>query len=623
MNRPTSLGSVGKYVLLEEIGYGGFAAVYKAHDTELERTVALKLMHPYWQGDEGFSERFRREAHTMERLHHPNIVSVYESGAINGQLYIAMEYLPGPSLHDALKEETPFPLDRAVEILEQIASALDYAHHQGVIHRDIKPANVILTEVVGDGVRATLLDFGLVKAMSGASALTSQGMLIGSPEYMAPEQANPDARRYVGPAADRYALGVMAYRIFTGRVPFPGNTPATLNAHENKAVPPPQQFRPDLPDSFAQAVLTMLSKGPEARFATASAFVAQLRTALDAQTYHQQREARLTDLYTSLKEAARSKRWDDVLVISEQIHAIDRDYRDVKARMLIAKHESATEERVQTTPRRWRWLAAAGLILLLLTVWGWSRLSRKTLPRNPELGARWTRPSDAMEMVYVSPGSFVMGAADGDPDERPVHTVMLDGFWLDRTEVTEAQYGRCVAAKKCAPAQAPGIGAQYPVRNMTWENAYAYCSWAGARLPTEAEWEYAYRGPESYLYPWGNDFNPSALNFCDVHCDDNWAMSETDDGYTESAPVGTYPDHGSWCGALDLAGNVWEWVGDWYDADAYATAMAHNPTGPASGADRVLRGGSWRSTAYNVRGSYRFSASPVQTDVTWGFRCAR
>lgn len=623
MNQPGSLGNIGKYVLLEEIGYGGFAAVYKAHDTELERTVALKVMHPYWQGDEGFSERFRREAHTMERLHHPNIVSVYESGAINGQLYIAMEYLPGPSLHDALKE-TPFPLERAVEILAQIASALDYAHHQGVIHRDIKPANVILTEVVGEGVRATLLDFGLVKAMSGASALTSQGMLIGSPEYMAPEQVNPDARRYVGPAADRYALGVMAYRMFTGRVPFPGNTPATLNAHENKPVPPPQQFRPDLPDSFVEALLIMLSKGPEARFATASAFVAQLRAVLDAQTYHQERAAQLSDLYACLKESARSKRWDDVLTISERIHAIDRDYRDVKTRMLDAKRESAAQERARAAhSRRWRWIVVGGMLLTLLAVWAWSRLSEGPLPRNPALGDRWTRSSDAMDMVYVSPGAFLMGAADGDPDERPVHTVMLAGFWLDRTEVSEAQYGKCVTAGKCSPAQAPEAGVQYPVRGVTWENAHAYCVWAGARLPTEAEWEYAYRGPESRLYPWGDTFDPAALNFCDNRCADDWAMTDADDGYAEFAPAGAYPDHGSWCSALDLAGNLWEWVGDWYGADAYATALTHNPTGPASGAERVLRGGSWRSAAYNVRGSYRFSAFPNQGDATWGFRCAR
>ncbi len=613
---------MGKYVLLEEIGYGGFAAVYRAHDTELERTVALKVMHQYWQGDEGFSERFRREAHTMERLQHPNIVSVYESGEINGQLYIAMEYLPGPSLHEALKE-TPYPLERAVEVLEQIASALDYAHHQGVIHRDIKPANVILTEVVGSGVRATLLDFGLVKAMSGASALTSQGMLIGSPEYMAPEQANPDARRYVGPAADRYALGVMAYRMFTGRVPFPGNTPATLNAHENKPVPPPQQFRPDLPNRFAEAVLTMLSKSPEARFATASAFVAQLRAVLDAQNYHQERETQLNDLYTRLKESARSKSWDDVLTISEQIHAIDRDYRDVKARMLDAKREVAVQERARTPRWRWRWLAVAGLLLTLLSVWGWSRLSKGSPPRNPALGDQWTRPSDAMVMVYVPPGTFLMGVADGDPDERPVHTVLLNEFWFDRTEVSEAQYARCVAARQCNPIQIPAPGAQYPVQGATWENAHAYCAWAGARLPTEAEWEYAYRGPESRIYPWGDTFDSTALNFCDGHCADDWAADEADDGYAESAPVGAYPNHGSWCGALDLAGNVWEWVGDWYGADAYAAALPHNPVGPAAGTERVLRGGSWRSAAYNVRGSYRFSAAPDQSDATWGFRCAR
>jgi len=229
---------IGKYEIIEEVGRGGFAVVYKARDPALDRVVALKVLHPYWSEDPTFATRFRNEARTAANLRHPHIVTVYEAGEAGGQLYIAMEYLPGHTLRELLEEgalnSTHLPLERALPILEQIAEALDYAHEYGVIHRDVKPANVMVEET-GRGVQATLMDFGLVKAMEGNAALTSQGTLLGSPEYMAPEQADPDLAAAIGPATDRYALGIVAYQVLTGRVPFAGNTPATLAAHLQKS----------------------------------------------------------------------------------------------------------------------------------------------------------------------------------------------------------------------------------------------------------------------------------------------------------------------------------------------------------------------------------------------------
>jgi len=270
---------VGKYEIIEEIGRGGFAVVYKARDTELDRIVALKVLYPCWTADQAFAARFRREARAAARLSHPSIVTVYEAGEAQGQLYIAMEYLPGCTLRELLMAEDALPLERALPILEQVADALDYAHGEGVIHRDVKPANVIV-ERTDRGVRATLTDFGLVKAMESSVALTSQGTLLGSPEYMAPEQADPEQADEVGPAADLYALGVAAYRMLTGRVPFPGNTPATLNAHVRKRVPPPRSLRSDLSRSVQSALLRMLAKKPARRFDSARAFVSELREAL-------------------------------------------------------------------------------------------------------------------------------------------------------------------------------------------------------------------------------------------------------------------------------------------------------------------------------------------------------
>jgi serine/threonine protein kinase len=282
---------IGKYEILEEIGRGGFATVYKARDTKLDRVVALKILHPYWTEAPDFAARFRREARAAARLRHPHIVTVYEAGEAGGHLYIAMEYLPGRTLQTLLEAEGALPLERALPILEQVAEALDHAHGQGVVHRDVKPGNVIVEETER-GVQATLTDFGLVKAMEGSVALTSQGTLLGSPEYMAPEQADPERAAKVGPAADRYALGIVAYQMLTGRVPFPGNTPATLNAHLNLVPPDPQAICENLSPGVAAVLLKMLSKSPDERYTSGEAFVAALRNKWERRRAAQEREDR-------------------------------------------------------------------------------------------------------------------------------------------------------------------------------------------------------------------------------------------------------------------------------------------------------------------------------------------
>ncbi len=246
---------IGKYELLDEIGRGGFAVVYKARDVKLNRVIALKVLHAYRSAESDFVERFRREAEAAANLDHPNIVAVYEADEIDGQLYLAMKYVRGRTLRDLLQAEGPLPLDRALPILAQMAEALDYAHAQGVVHRDIKPSNIIV-EDTARGPRVTVLDFGLVKALEGSTQLTREGTLLGSPEYMAPEQADPNRANEIGPATDRYALGIVAYQLLTGRVPFPGETPATLNAHLNLTPPDPRTFQHDLNSAsvgFAQS----------------------------------------------------------------------------------------------------------------------------------------------------------------------------------------------------------------------------------------------------------------------------------------------------------------------------------------------------------------------------------
>lgn len=269
---------IGKYELLDEIGRGGFAVVYKARDVELDRLVALKVLRPALSDDPDFVARFKQEARAAAGLKHPHIVTVYDAVQIDGQLIIAMQYVEGHTLRDELQAQGALPFDRAMEILEQIAGALDYAHQRGIVHRDVKPANILLEET-SQGVHATLLDFGLAKAMQASTALTSQGTLLGSPEYMAPEQADPDRAKEIGPATDRYALGIVAYQLLTGRVPFQGNTPATLNAHLNLKPTDPHTLRAEVSPQVSAVLLKMLAKAPADRYASAREFVQALRIA--------------------------------------------------------------------------------------------------------------------------------------------------------------------------------------------------------------------------------------------------------------------------------------------------------------------------------------------------------
>ena len=613
----TNLKRLGKYEIIEEIGRGGFAVVYKARDTALDRVVALKVLHPYWTADPGFAARFQREARTAARLRHPSIVTIHEADEAEGQLYIAMEYLPGRTLQALLEEEGALPLERALLILKQVAVALDYAHGQGVVHRDVKPANAIVEETES-GVRAALTDFGLVKAMAESVALTSQGTLLGSPEYMAPEQADPERAAEVGPAADRYALGIVAYRMLTGRVPFPGNAPATLNAHEHKPVPPPRSFRPGLPRAVGAALLKMLAKAPADRFASAQSFVALLRDALLAETRARQRKARLEPLYQQLQAAATEGDWPEVLALGGQIRALDPGYRDVRELV----EQARAEMRPRPAPGRslpgWAWIVGGVLVLVLLLggVYLGTRIGSELIltPTVPAAVASRVREKDGMVEVYVPAGEFEMGSMGGRSGDHPVHTVALDALWIDRTEVTNAQYTLCVKDGKCEQSfladDAAYNGDDYPVVGVSWYDAVTYCKWAGARLPTEAEWEYAARGLEGNVYPWG-DKAPT----CEL------AQYSNCSGRT--GPVGSLPDGASWCGVLDMAGNVWEWVADWYDEDYYGSSPSQNPAGPSSGEYRVLRGGSWSSLYSVVRSANRGRLHPDDSWYSFGFRCAR
>jgi serine/threonine protein kinase len=264
----------GRYRILEKIGQGGMSAVYLAQDTALERKCVLKVFPPFISQDPVTGKRLLQEFRVAARLVHPNIVQYLDFGNQDGVFFIVSQYYEGGSLADLLRRESILPISRAIEIISQVADALDYAHKSGVIHRDIKPSN-ILFDARG---QAAISDFGIAKSLQGREDQTSEGNLFGTPEYLSPEQA---VGQIVTERSDIYSLALVLYRMIAGRLPFRGETPYSLLLHHAQSPPPPpSQFNPAIPKEVEELVLRALSKRQDERPTTAGGFAASLQAAL-------------------------------------------------------------------------------------------------------------------------------------------------------------------------------------------------------------------------------------------------------------------------------------------------------------------------------------------------------
>src|SRR6058998_347443 len=258
----------GRYRILRKLGTGGMANVYLAEDEVLGRRVAIKILNDRHAGDDQFVERFRREAKNAASLSHPNIVSIYDRGEAEGTYYIAMEYLDGRSLKELIVARGPAPIHLAVDYARQILAAIRFAHRHGIVHRDIKPHNVL---VDGEG-RLKVTDFGIARA--GVSQMTEAGSIIGTAQYLSPEQARGAP---VDQRSDLYSMGIVLYEMLTGQVPFTGESPVEIAMkHLSDPPRPPSLLRPDIPPDLDMVVLRALAKSPEDRFQTAEEMDAEL-----------------------------------------------------------------------------------------------------------------------------------------------------------------------------------------------------------------------------------------------------------------------------------------------------------------------------------------------------------
>jgi serine/threonine-protein kinase len=640
---------IGKYEILEEIGRGGFAVVYKARDPDLDRVVALKVLAPHLTWDPTFAERFRREAQATANLRHSHIVTIHEVGQADEHLYIAMEYLSGSTLAELLRAEGVMPLDRALPILEQVGDALDYAHGQGVIHRDVKPSNVMVEETAR-GLWVTLMDFGLVKALESSESLTSAGAILGSPEYMAPEQADPNRKDEIGPTTDRYALGVVAYEMLTGRVPFPGNTPATLNAHLNLPPPAPKSAREDLSESVAQVLLKALSKPLGERYPTAMAMVEALRIAIEPepeQALHPSLTLRLSVKPRTI-DAGGQVTWTVTLRNDG-----DADVRHVAVRhgrtLLDEPFDLAVSRRrrftfttiCKTKGEKTEKVTVTGIASNGASVRSEASATVRVQPPRPVTTPKTEAPPLAepeplpevltlekagIEMVLIPAGEFLMGSAEDDEmardDEKPQHTLNLPDYYIARTPVTNAQFARFIKdggysqreiwtevgwgmKEKVGWTQPRFWTARkwnrpnQPVVGVTWYEALAYARWASGTLPSEAEWEKA-AGWNSQTgrkrrYPWGNEWDPKKCN-----ASKELVLLDLAAYRGRSTPVGRYsPSGDSAYGLVDMAGNVLEWTRSLYKAYPYDPEDGREDL--EAGDPRVLRGGAFYDMGAHVR----------------------
>jgi len=625
--------TIGNYEVVSQFGEGGMGELYFGRHTRLAREVIIKTIRT-----EDFSprqvehlrDRLEREAFVQSQLDHPNIVRVYDFIGSGDTTCIVMEYVPGRDLRKMISRETgPVPAARAIRLFSQVLAAVDYAHHfiyqdksgerhQGIIHRDLKPANILVTPE--DVVKVT--DFGIVK-VRGVKGGTQMGFNPGTPEYMSPEQARG---RELDQCSDIYSLGVVFYEMLTGHVPFEDDGSGTSDyeirrGHIEMPVPPFSKYYPGVSPELEKITFKALEKSPDERYQTARQFLEVL------EEFEQTGFARLTGRMSSgrqtvvsaeratgrqkVAEAPTVGLSETVLTDPDQPYTNNTAYNDYSknpapAPILEAKQRDVLFKKpAQEKPKAPLIVGIALVALLTIGVAYWL-LTRPALPVDPTTGPN---PGGLPGMVSVPGGEFMMGRDDGNDFEKPAHLVKVESFLIDQTEVTNTQYAEFVSQKRIQPPSywrngnfAPGED-KLPVVNVTWYNARDYCEWKTKRLPTEEEWEFAARGKENLLYPYGNQWDQRFSN-----------ASESQLGKPQV--VGSYPAGASPFGILDMAGNVAEWTVSEYKP------YPQSPATPQEG-QRIIRGGSFANPAKEQTATDRFYNAPNRTFEYVGFRCAK
>ena len=603
-----------RYRIVSLLAAGPYGATYRAYDQTDRRDVAIK---EYLDPSVDIQRLFRAEARRLAALSHPQLPATLDHFALDNGQYLVSAYVDGVDLGELLAQYGPLPSDLIVPWLQAACRPLVYLHEQKQLHLNVKPANIRLTPT-GD---VFLVDSGLP-----GLGVRPHAAGFGAPEQQA--QGTTDA------TADIYSLGATLYALLTGKTP-----PNALSRETGLSdLVPAREVNPDVEPYLSIVAGRAMSLRADTRYESVEAFARALErpAGRPAPVVSPLRRAGLEP--TAAAPVAAPRRPTRVRRRMER-----RTLLGLLAGGLFLLAFSAfliitnlREPAPVTGPAATETLQSAVAAALTEFAPTPSPSPEPTIP--PTATPQPFITTTGSRMIYVPGGQFTLGDdASEENDEKPARVVQIDGFLIDETEVTNAAYAQCVAAEVCPrPARAGATYHQsyygdpafddYPVINVSWFNAQAFCEWRGARLPTEAEWEFAASVNPieeiKYRHPWGDSFDGERLNFCDVNCRTDSPDAVWDDGFNDTAPVGSYPDGRSPVGVYDMLGNVMEWVNDWYDFDAYEAISDTNPRGPTEGDFKSLRGGSWLSpsedTAVTVRGNFE----PTVAQANLGFRCA-
>jgi serine/threonine protein kinase len=611
---------VGQYLLLERLGEGGMGQVFKARHQRLQRVVALKLIRKDRLANPDAVQRFQREARAAARLSHPNIVTLYDADEAAGTHFFAMEYVEGTDLARLVKERGPLPVPQACAYVCQAALGLQHAHEQGLVHRDIKPANLFLT---ARGV-VKILDMGLARlhgpldeAGDDTDPLTREGSVMGTPDYLAPEQALDTHKADI--RADLYSLGCTLYYLLTGRVVFPGGTLAEKITRHMSAEPTPvEQLRPEVPRGVRDILRKLLAKRADQRFQTPAELAAALAPFSGAGVSGTENLGE-TVAYPLKPEADQSTLGTGVTVGPQPpapTYPLARVYQPREN--FFKRHRLA--------------LALGGAALLagmatLFLVFGFHKDKDPDDQNEPgELARKYTNRL-GMEFVLVPRGTFLMGGGGGMVGDKEVE-IRYD-FYLGKYEVTQGEWETvtsfnpsCFSRSGAGRNEVANIATselkRFPVESVSWEQAQLFIKrlnhqaeepgWV-YRLPTEVEWEYACRdGPlgdkldcafSYYFDKPTNELLPEQANF------------DHKKGLKRTCKVGSYKPNR--LGLYDMHGNVWEWCDD----------EVLDPDDPKGASLRVSRGGTWANPPGVAAAANHYRDRPTYRSSHVGLRLAR
>jgi len=506
--------------VLKVLGAGGMGVVFRAEDPGLQRLVALKTMLPTMARSPNAKERFFREARAAAALKHPHIVTIFQVGEDRGAPYLAMEFLEGEPLEDLLKREIKLPVPEVLRIAREIANGLAAAHDKGLIHRDIKPANVWLE---GQERHVKILDFGLARATGDQAQLTQSGAIVGTPAYMAPEQAGG---KQVDGRSDLFSVGCVLYRMCTGEMPFKGNdTISILSALALEKPPPPVSLNLEIPTELSDLVMLLLAKEPDERPKSAKL---------------------VAEALAAMEKPNNSTVPSVVYVVPSATAVVDDPFANIddsgyeNPKMPLAASNTQTVAHTTGSPQkpRSRRLLFAGLAGALAIVAAFiiikftnkdGTVTESKVPDGAKIDANPKKEPSAhlaalpatfkndlgMEFVLVPKGKSWLGGSRGKPGDKEVE--IKEDFYLGKYEVTQEEWAKVMGA---TPSQFSRVGAgkdavkdipdaelkRFPVENVSWDDAQLFLKelnkrekqegWV-YRLPKEAEWEYACRGGPS------------------------------------------------------------------------------------------------------------------------------